>query len=377
MRDEFLIFGSLYIDDAIISEVVECLRSAWWGTGPRTTKFEEAICNYTGAQYCVALNSCTAGLHLALLTNNIGPGDEVITTPITFAATANVIKLVGATPVFADIDIDTGNIDPFSVAQKITNKTRAIIPVHLAGRMCRMDELMGIASANNLIVIEDAAHALGAFYRGKHAGTIGSVGVFSFYATKNLATGDGGALITNNKIIADRVRILAHSGISKTAWDRFSKTGTPQYEVVEAGYKYGMMDIQAAIGLPQIAKFNEMQEKREILWTLYCELLEDSQFKIPARQESDTIHARHLFQIKVPADLNRDELQLTLRAENIGTGIHYKALHLEPLYKNNIILPVAEEFGNKTISLPLSPKLTNNDIEYVVSVLNRSYDLRT
>lgn len=373
MRKEYLIFGSPYIDNEIVSEVINCLWSTWWSTGPRVAKFEKAISDYTGSQYCVALNSCTAGLHLALLAHNIGSGDEVITTPITFAATANTIKLVGATPIFADVDLATGNIDPYSVVQKITNKTKAIIPVHLAGRMCQMDELIGIARMHNLIIIEDAAHAFGAFYNNKHAGTIGNAGVFSFYATKNIATGDGGALITNNKTIADKVRILAHSGISKNAWNRFSKSGTSQYEVLEAGYKYGMMDIQAAIGLPQMLKFEKMQEKREILWTLYCELLEDSPFKIPARQETNTIHARHLFQIQTPAIIDRDKLQIMLHAENIGTGIHYKPLHLEPLYKNNINLPSAEAFGNCTLSLPLSPSMTVYDVEDVVEALLKIY----
>jgi dTDP-4-amino-4,6-dideoxygalactose transaminase len=362
MRNTMLIFGSPHFDKDMEYEVLECLRSGWWSTGPRVTQFEEEIKKLTGAKHCIAVNSCTAGLHLALLAANIGPGDEVITSPITWTSTANVIVHTGAEPIFADVDPNTGNLHSKTVEQAITTRTRAIIVVHLAGCPCIMDELTQLALKHNLILIEDAAHALGACYRNKPAGTIGDIGVYSFHATKNIATGEGGAVVTNNDEYATYIRRLAHCGINKNTWERLKSQSERQ--VINAGYKYNMMDIQAALGLSQLKKFTEIQAHRANLWNLYHKQLAS----IGPTLNLLNIHSHHLYQISID---NRDEIKKKLYEQNIGTGIHFKPLHLEPFYRHirEQSLPHAEKFGERTLSLPLTRTMNENDINDVVSAL--------
>ena len=253
MREEFLVFGAPLIEAAEIDEVVETLRSGWLGTGPKVARFESDFCRYkAGWGYPVAVNSCTAALHLSLLAAGVGPGDEVITSPMTFCATVNAIIHAGGTPVLADVDPATMNIDPQQIRDRITEKTKAILPIHFAGRPCEMDAIMAIANERGLQVIEDCAHAIETTYHGQHAGTFGDFGCFSFYVTKNVVTGEGGMILAKTEETASRLKTLALHGMSKDAWKRFSDSGYQHYQVVESGFKYNMMDIQAAIGIHQL-----------------------------------------------------------------------------------------------------------------------------
>ena len=283
MRSEFLVFGKPRIEEEDIAEVVATLRSGWIGMGPRTIQFERDFAAYTGAKHAIAVNSCTAALHLALLAAGVGPGDEVITTPLTFAATANVIEHTGATPVFADIDRRTQILDPARVAEKITPRTKAIVPVHMLGRPAPMDPLLDLARQHNLAIIEDAAHAVETVYRGRHVGTIGHFTAFSFYANKNVTTGEGGMLTTDDDAAADHARRLRLHGISKDAWKRYSSEGFTPYELVEPGFKYNMLDLTAALGLGQLRRVEENWTIRERLVALYNEgLAEVPGLTIPA-----------------------------------------------------------------------------------------------
>jgi dTDP-4-amino-4,6-dideoxygalactose transaminase len=263
IRNKFLPPFSPSIDDREINEVIDTLKSDWITTGPKTHAFEEYFCEYFGCRYAVALNSCTAGLHLSLIACDIKKDDEVITSPFTFAATANVIIHQNARPVFVDIDESTFNLDPDKIESAITKKTKAIIPVHYAGHPCEMDEILKIAYDHDLTVIEDAAHAVGAEYKNRKIGTIGDLTSFSFYATKNLTTSEGGMVTTDNHDLAEKIRLLGSHGISKDAWKRYSSGGSWYYEVIYPGFKYNMTDIQASMGIQQLKKFKNMQDRRE------------------------------------------------------------------------------------------------------------------
>ncbi len=375
-RDKFLIFGSPIIEEDEINEVVASLRSGWLSTGPKVARFEEFFRAYIGAKHAMALNSCTAGLHLALIVSGIGPGDEVITTPMTFAATANTIIHVGAKPVFVDIELSSMNINPELIEEKITKKTKAIIPVHFAGRPCDMDKIMKIAKKHNLIVIEDAAHAIEAKYHGKKIGTIGDLTCFSFYVTKNIVTGEGGMVTTNNDEFAEKIQIYALHGMSKGAWKRYSDEGFKHYEIIYPGYKYNMMDIQAAIGMHQLPRVERYLKRREEIWEMYDGAFSDLPVITPAAAESDTRHARHLYTLLLDIrklKISRDSFQQALHERNIGTGIHFIALHLHRYYKEGFgykrgDFPNAEYVSDRTISLPLSAKLTYEDAEDVINV---------
>ena len=252
--EKFLVFGSPLVGEEEKKEVLDCLESGWLGTGPRVARFEQEFRSYKHADFVVAVNSCTAALHLSMLASDIGPGDEVITTPLTFCATVNAIIHAGAQPVLADVDPATLNIDPRQVEAKITSRTKAILPVHFAGRPCDMDALCGLAKQHGLILIEDCAHAIETTYRGRHAGTFGAFGCFSFYVTKNVVTGEGGMILTPNEHAANRLKMLALHGMTKDAWKRFGDEGYKHYYVAECGFKYNMMDIQAALGIPQLRR---------------------------------------------------------------------------------------------------------------------------
>lgn len=379
VREKFLVFGGPLIGKEEIREVTHSLKTGWLGTGPKVGKFEKLVREYIGVKYALALNSCTAGLHLSLHACRIGRGDEVITTPMTFASTANVIEHVGARPVFADIELPSMNISPAEIEKKITKRTRAIIPVHIAGRPCRMDEIMDIAKKHKLKVIEDAAHAFGAEYQGRKIGLIGDLTAFSFYVTKNLITGEGGMVTTNNKRYADFIQLYALHGMSRGAWKRYSDEGFKHYLIQAPGYKYNMMDLQAAIGIHQFHRFEKNQKRRREIWKIYNEAFRDLPLETPASAEPNTVHAYHLYTILVDIDklkASREVIQAALHAENIGIGIHFIALHLHPFYKKKYgyrrgDFPNAEYVSDRTISLPFSAKLTDGDVQDVTKAVRK------
>lgn len=382
-RPEFLIFGSPAIGEEEIAEVVATLRSGWLGTGPRVQRFEAAFGAYIGCGHAVALNSCTAGLHLALEVLGIGPGDEVITSPLTFSATANVIVHVGATPVFADVDLRTMNLDPAAVAQAITPRSKAILPVHFGGRPCDLDPLLELARRHGLAVVEDAAHATEARYRGRPVGSIGDLTAFSFYVTKNLVTGEGGMLTTDSTHWAEEVRIKALHGISRDAWKRYSAEGFQPYDTLFPGYKYNMTDLQAALGIHQLARLETNLTVRERHWRRYDEAFADHPLlRIPAPVDPRDRHARHLYTVLLDterAGMSRNEFIVRLKAENIGAGIHFTALHLHSYYAKTFgfrrgQFPAAEFIGDRTVSIPLSAKLTDEDVEDVIAAVLRVLD---
>ncbi len=377
-RQDFLVFGSPAIGEAEIAEVVATIRSGWLGTGPRVQRFEADFRAYVGCAHAVALNSCTAGLHLALEVLGIGPGDEVITTPLTFSATANVIVHVGARPVFADVDPQTMNLDPEAVARAVTPRTKAILPVHLAGRPCEMHALLEVAQRHGLAVVEDAAHATEARYRGRPIGSIGDLTAFSFYVTKNLVTGEGGMLTTNNAAWAEEIRVKALHGISRDAWERYSAEGFQPYDTLFPGYKYNMTDIQAALGIHQLARLEANLAVRERHWRRYDEAFAGHPLlTTPAPADPRDRHARHLYTVLLDVDraeMSRNQFIIRLKAENIGTGIHFTALHLHSFYAKTFgftrgQFPVAEFIGDRTVSLPLSAKLTEEDVEDVIAAV--------
>ncbi len=373
MRKEFLIFGSPFIENPEIDEVVASLKSGWLGTGPKVQKFEKMFCDYKKAKYAIALNSCTAALHLAMLAIGIGPGDEIIVPTMTFAATANAVIHTGAIPVFVDCQQDTMNIDPEDVVRKITTKTKAIIPVHFAGRPCEMDVIMEIARKNNLNVIEDCAHAIETEYKGKKIGTFGDIGCFSFYVTKNIVTGEGGMAITDNGEYANKIKIMALHGLSKDAWKRFSDEGYKHYQVVYAGFKYNMMDIQAAIGIHQLPRVDRYWKRRQDIWNCYNSAFKKLPVLTPAQIKPYIRHAYHLYILLLDIDrLNilRDSFLDEMKKQNIGVGVHYIALHLHPYYQGAFgykqgDFPNSEWISERTVSIPLSAKLTDVDVEDV------------
>ncbi len=379
-RSEFLIFGKPAIEEEDIQEVIDTLRSGWIGTGPKTSQFENAIQTLLGVKHTIAVNSCTAALSLALEIAGVGDGDEVITTPLTFAATANVIVHRGARPVFADVDRATGNISPNEIEKRITSKTKAIIPVHLAGCPCDMDAIMELANLHNLIVIEDAAHALEAIYKGRKIGAIGDFGAFSFYPTKSITTGEGGILSTNNDKWAKQAKVLRLHGISADAWKRYSNSGYSSYEVEYPGYKYNMTDIQAALGLHQIERLERNLKHREHIWQLYDEGLKHIHGLTlpPLFDEVNSVHARHLYTIMVDehdAGISRNDLTMRLKEANIGTGIHYTALHEQKFYREKFgygsdDYPNAKWISDRTLSLPLTASMTLADAEDVITVID-------
>ena len=373
----FLTFGSPLIGEEEIDEVINCLRTGWLGTGPKVKLFEEQFSQHQNSRYAVGLNSCTAALHLSMLALEIGPGDEVITTPLTFCATINSIIHAGATPVLADVDPVSMNIDPASIQEKITEKTKCILPVHFAGRSCDMDSIMKITKEKNLLLVEDCAHAIETEYKNRAAGTFGEFGCFSFYVTKNVVTGEGGMVVTNNKQHADRVKLLALHGMSKDAWNRFSDEGYQHYYVEEAGYKYNMMDIQASIGIHQLKKIEKHWQRRKIIWDFYNEELKDLPITRPSTIEENTKHAYHLYTILIDekrTGISRDEFLNKMQSKNIGTGVHYLSIPEHPYYQRTYgwkpeDYPNAMRIGRQTVSLPLSPKLTNKNIQDVTDTV--------
>lgn len=375
MRSNYLVFGQPLIEEAEIEEVVKSLRSAWLGTGPKVAAFEKKIAEYKRVKHAVAVNSCTAGLHLSCLAVGLGAGDEVIVPAMTFCASVNSIIHAGATPVLADVESDTFNIDPEQVRLKISSRTKAIMPVHFAGRACNMDALGSLAREHNLKIIEDCAHAIETEYHGKKAGVMGDCGVLSFYSTKNIVTGEGGMVLTNDAEIAARIKILALHGMSQDAWKRFSDAGYKHYEVVEIGFKYNMMDLQAAIGMHQIKRVEKYWDRRRQIWQHYSEAFGDLPIGIPASIAANTRHAFHLYTLLIDearAGIGRDEFVAELHRRNIGTGVHYRSIPVHPIYRQRFgwkpqHYPNADTIGRSTVSLPLSAKLSDDDVEDVIS----------
>ena len=362
--------------------VLDVLRSGWLTTGMRVCEFEKDFASYTKSGYAVALSSCTAALHLALEVLGLNEDDEVITTPFTFSSTASEILHTGAKIKFADVDCSTGNIDPAKIRDAITDRTKVILPVHFAGHPCDMDSIMELALEYNLRVIEDAAHALEAEYGDYKVGSIGDFTCFSFYATKNVTTGEGGMITCDNEIMAEKMRLLSLHGMTKDAWKRYmpdsqKSAENKYYQIVSRGYKYNMTDIQAALGITQLRKVEKMWERRNNLVSLYRTCLAD----IPEIElmgiENDIKHANHLMLIRVvpdELDISRDEFVTELRERGIGTSIHFVSLHMHPYYKDifgfeDNDFPNAAYLSNNIITLPLYPDLPEDDVLYVTDCI--------
>lgn len=376
---DFLVFGAPDIADPEIDEVVDSLRSGWLGTGPKVGRFEQDFAAYKGiaARQVAAVNSCTAALHLSMIAAGLGLGDEVITTALTFCATVNAIIHSGATPVLADVDPLTMNLDPDDVERRITPRTRALVPVHFAGRPCEMDALSAIAEKYKLTVIEDCAHAIETEYQGRKAGTFGKFGCFSFYVTKNVATGEGGMVIAQDVEQIGRIKMLALHGMSKDAWNRYSDTGYKHYQVVECGFKYNMMDLQAALGIHQLARVETNWLRRQEVWSKYQRELAELPLIRPCEPAPGTRHGYHLYTIRINRDvsgISRDGLLDAMTDAGIGAGVHYLSIPEHPYYSRAFgwrpeNYPAAMAIGRETLSLPLSPRLTDEDIDNVVAAL--------
>lgn len=376
-REDFIPYNLPDITQAEIDEVVDTLRSGWIAKGPRTLKFEKEFAEYLGAKHAIAVNSCTAALHISLLTQNIGPGDEVITTPMTFASTASTILHCGAKPVFADIDYRTGCIDPEEVAKKITPHTKAIVPVHYSGQVCDLDRIYELADEHNLYVSEDAAHALWSRYKGRLIGNkLRGAASYSFYATKNLATGDGGMLVTDRDDIAERARILVGQGMSHNAWNRYAKGGSWKYDIVEPGYKYNMFDIQAALGLVQLSRMEEMQARRLAIAARYQEEFGKIDAVEPPFVPEFTTHCWHLYVLRIVPELltiDRDQFIVELNERNVGTSVHFIPTHTMTAFRKlgwkEGDFSMAEKHFERIISLPLYPSMTDEQVQYVIDAV--------
>lgn len=381
-RESFLVFGQPDIGEEEIAEVVDTLRSGWLGTGPKTKRFEADFAEYVGAKHAIAVNSCTAGLHLSLLALGIGRGDEVITTPMTFASTLNVILHVGARPVLVDVEQETQNIDAANIEAAITPRTRAVMPVHMAGRPCDMDSIGEIASRRGLHVIEDAAHATEAKWGDRKIGSISALTAFSFYVTKNLVTGEGGMITTDDDSLADDLRIRSLHGLSRDAWKRYSAAGFQPYDVILPGWKYNLTDIQSSLGLHQLRRIEQNLVRRVEIWDRYSAGLGGLPgITLPA-QFNDGVHARHLYTILIdPAMQARNDFIEQLRRRNIGCGVHFVAAHLHTYFREVLghqrgDFPNSEFISDRTVSLPLSSKLSDDDVSDVIAAVRSALACR-
>lgn len=369
-----LVFGQPLISDEEIQEVTDSMRRAWLGTGPKVHAFEKEFARYKGTPHAAAVNSCTAALHLACLALDLKLGDEVITSAMTFCATVNAIIHSGATPVLADIDPVTRNIDPEEIAARITPRTRAILVIHFAGVPCDMDRIMPLARERELSVIEDCAHAIETEYHGRKTGTFGEFGCFSFYATKNITTGEGGMVVSAHEDWINRIKVMALHGMSQDAWKRFSDDGYKHYFVMDRGFKYNMMDLQAAIGLHQLRKIEEFWLRRQEIWRRYLSAFGDLPLGLPPAGDDGNRHAYHLFTVTLDerrTGISRDRFLEEMTRRKIGVGVHYLAIPEHPFYQRNYgwepnDYPHARDYGRSTVSLPLSPKLTDDDINDVI-----------
>lgn len=376
-KNPFIPFSRPWIDDTEIEAVSQVLASKWISTGTRVREFERAFAEYLGVKHAIAVSSCTAALHLSLVVTGVGNGDEVITTPYTFTATAEAIRYVGAKPVFVDIHPDTLNIDTSKIEQAITPHTKAIMPVHIAGLPCDMNALREICHAHNLVLIDDAAHAIPTEYKGQPIGTLGDLSAFSFYANKNMTTGEGGMITTNNDAFAEPLRTMRLHGIDKDAWARQSQRNIWHYDITTEGYKYNMTDIQAAMGVCQLMKLNKQHERRRKLAQIYqTELANFPQISTPVAPDNPREHAWHLYIIQLHTG-NRDEFVASLRERNIECSVHYIPLHLFQFYQEQYgyrvgDFPRAEAAFERVVSLPLHPGLTKSDVRHVIDAIGET-----
>jgi perosamine synthetase len=373
------------IGEEEIAEVVEVLRSGWLTTGPKVARFEEEFAAYVGAKHAVAVNSCTAALHLALEAVGVGPGDEVILPTYTFAATGEVVVYCGARPVLADCRPDTLNIDATTIEPLITPRTKAVIPVHIAGQPCDMDPIIELAKARSLHVIEDAAHALPATYKGKTVGAIGDLTAFSFYPTKPITTGEGGMIATMRDDYAARMRRMSLHGLSGDAWNRYSDKGHWYYEILDFGFKYNLTDLAAALGIQQLRRSDDFYKRRREIARMYSESFSGLETCAPPREAEYGTHAWHLYILELNLSAltsGRDEAIRSLGEKGIGTSVHFIPLHLHPVYRKSFgyrqgAFPNAERVFERAVSLPIYPAMTDADVGRVIeSVHDTLYAMR-
>jgi UDP-4-amino-4,6-dideoxy-N-acetyl-beta-L-altrosamine transaminase len=378
-RREFLPYGTQWLDEKEITEVIDTLKSNWITTGPKMKLFEEHFKGFIGSKYAVAVNSGTAALHISTSSINIKPGDEVITTPLTFVASANCVIYRGGTPIFADIKNDTYNIDPVEIKKKITSKTKAIIPVHFAGQPCDMDELCEIAAKYNLYLIEDAAHAIDAEYKGRKIGNISDLTIFSFHPVKNITTAEGGMVTTNNKELYDKLLMFRTHGISKDAVKRFGKSGGFYYDMQYLGFRYNLSELHSALGLHQLSKLENFQKRRREIVKLYNRELEDiEQITIPYVKKNIK-HSWHIYVIQLNLEklkVDRDFIFKALREENIGVNVHYIPVHYHSYYQNKYglkkgKLPKVEWLYPRILTIPIFPKMIDDDVYDVINALEK------
>ena len=380
VRDKLLPYGHQWIDEEDIAAVIEVLRSDWITQGSKVVEFEKEFASYVGAHYAVAVSSGTAALHAACFAAQIKKGDEAITTPITFAASANCVLYQGGTPVFADIDENTLNIDPVEIKKKINHKTKALIPVDFTGRPVDLEEILQIARKNNLVVIEDASHALGATYQGKKIGSISDMTIFSFHPVKHITTGEGGMITTNNKEYYERLKLFRTHGITKDKDKLLNYDGPWYYEMQELGYNYRLTDFQCALGLSQLKKIDRIiQRRREIVQKYNSEFKSVPEIKIPEINPADSNPAWHIYMIQLNLDKlkeGRREIFEALRAENIGVNVHYIPVHLQPYYQKRFgyhlgDFPRAEDYYSRAITLPVFPKMPDRDVDDVITAVKK------
>lgn len=377
MRKQFLPYCLPFIGEEEIEEVADSIRSGWVTTGPKVRRFEESFARYVGAKHAIAVSSCTAALHLALASLGVGPGDEVIVPTLTFCATANVVVHLGATPVVVDVDGDC-QISLRAVASALTPRTRAVIPVHFAGQTCELQSLLSLARHRGISVVEDAAHAAGASYQDVKVGTHGDAVAFSFYATKNMTTGEGGMITTGNDELAARIRLLALHGMSRDAWKRYSQGGSWCYEVLEAGYKSNMTDIQAAMGIHQLRRLDGFIERRRAIASLYDAAFSGLPEIVRPRNYSGRPHSYHLYPVQLRSELlsiDREQFIEELRRLNIGTSVHFIPLHRHPFYQRQYgyrsrDFPCAEHIYRGLLSLPLYPMMSDADVRDVIEAVS-------
>ncbi len=376
-RERFLAFGNPAIGEEEIQEIVDTLRSGWLGTGPKVARFEEAFRSYKKTEWVTAVSSCTAALHLSMIAAGIEPGDEIVTTAMTFCSTVNAIIHARGTPVLADVDPITMNMDPRDLERRITSRARAIIPVHFGGRPCDMEHILDVAQRYGLKVIEDCAHAIESEVNGQTAGTLGDFGCYSFYVTKNVVTGEGGMVVARDGRDIARIKVLALHGLSADAWRRFGDAAHQHYLVTECGFKYNMSDLQAALGIHQLARVEDNWIRRRAIWGRYQSAFEVLPVQRPAEPAPNTRHAYHLYTIRIDeksAKISRDGFAKEMVARNIGVGVHYLSIPEHPYYVQHFRwnvddFPNARDIGRTTVSLPLSANLSDDDVDDVISAV--------